>query len=83
MAFKHPVLHQLNRIAQANDDEFKFEFRIPDDGGVDLIVTERAEGHEFVIGYGMTQQSACEYLTMRDGEHLKRACEAWNYAYVE
>jgi hypothetical protein len=79
------LLQQLDRIAKANNDEFKYSAELRYNKKLDSVIiefmaSERADQHEFVSGMGESFDEIAESISE---ELLKEACDYWSYKYVD
>lgn len=68
----------LQLIAVKNDDDFTYRIDIdPTPRGLEyrFVVTEKADGHEFLSGQGGT----IEWAVTRAENGLQGACDTWGY----
>jgi hypothetical protein len=83
MDYIKELVKHLDRIAEANKDEFRYSIQIETtpQGAVlySFDAREAADGHSFLCDNGDTPEFAAHYAH----KHLKEACKSWGYKYVE
>lgn len=76
------LVRRLDRIAQANKDEFKCSLEVDASRAKGLLIAFRAveqvERHHFLSGHGATVEEAVADAVL----NLKDACKDWGYKVV-
>jgi len=77
------LVQRLGRIAKKNKDEFKYrvDIQLGRSGALvySFVVTETADGHEFLTAQGVTVEGAVEQAF----KEIDESCETWGYEEVE
>jgi hypothetical protein len=77
------VIQQLQRIAQKNHDEFRYniELKLKSYAGIvyRLTVTENMDDHIFAEESGLS----LDEVAIRIKNNLRKYCDKWMYDYVE